>query len=136
MTVVLHDGRSFDLVTRQPGRGHDSFELVLEAADGSAAGVAQVHLEPGRRAEVTVLLHQAPSADEAGTVLLAEAAELAARHGAVELVAAHAPGDRHADAVLAGVGLGYADHGGRDEAIAVIDLRPLQSWRALATASA
>jgi hypothetical protein len=129
-TIVLHDGRRCELVTRRPDRSHRDIELVLEVEDGSAAGTAAVHLEPDHRAEVALFVRPSTSSDEAGTVLLAEAADHAARSGAVELLAPHAADDPHARAILEGIGLGFDDHG----STAVIDLRPLQAWRALTPA--
>lgn len=136
MTVVLHDGRRFELVAHRPYPSHDDVELVLEGTDGPAAGTAEVHFEPGHRAEVTLFLRSAPASDEAGTVLLAEAAEYAARHGAAELTAPHVAGEPHALAILDGLGLGYHEHVGVDGPKAVIDLCPLLAWRALTPADA
>jgi hypothetical protein len=130
--VVLHDGRRLHLA-RHLCR-HDEVELVLEAPDGSSAGVAEVHLEPHQRAEVVLFVRAGDSSDEAGTVLLAEAAELAARRGALELHAPHVEGDPHATLMLDGLGLAYHDEHGLEGPTAVIDLRPLVEWRELSAA--
>jgi hypothetical protein len=130
--VVLHDGRRFELAEHPCHR--DEVELVLEAPDGSSAGVAEVHLEPHRRADVVLAIRPGPSATEAGTVLLAEAAELAARRGALELHAPHVDGDADATTMLEGIGLASRDRRGVGGPTAVIDLRPLVEWRELAPA--
>jgi hypothetical protein len=127
--VVLHDGRRFELAEHPCDR--DEVELVLQASDGSSAAVAEVHLDPHQRADVTLLLRPGPSATEAGTVLLAEAAELAARRGALELHAPHVDGDADARTMLDGIGLAYHDVDGIDGPTAVVDLRPLVEWREL-----
>jgi hypothetical protein len=137
MPVVLHNGRRFELTAHPPTR-HGDLEVSLDAPDGSSAGQAFVHLDAGHRAEVTVTVRPGSAAEEAGAVLLAEAAELAARGGAVELLAPHRIDDHHAHTMLEGLGLAYRDEEFEDEgdSVAVIDLRPLQEWSALAQTAA
>jgi hypothetical protein len=96
--------------------------------------VARVHVEPRHRAEVTLHLRTTTTSDEAGTVLLAEAAEVAAQAGATELYAPHLDRDPHAATILDGIGLPYRDEAGFDGPTAVIDLRPIVEWRELAIA--